>query len=129
MMSQSVEQSSRRRGIRQGAKLTLAGFVLIPAGYGLCFLFDSGVPVVIPLTLFLMGLAWMFYYRIFGESTLPDAKQIQPSFMDAPSRELALHAAENSLPFITQSSRPTTTSEMAHPSSVVEHTTRLLDND
>lgn len=49
----------------------LAGLASIPAGYGLCFLFHSGVPVIIPVTLFLAGLAWMFYSRIFGVDQPP----------------------------------------------------------
>src|SRR5919199_883923 len=62
------EPTPRQIGIRRGAKMTLAGLVMIPAGYGLCFVFNSGVPVVIPITFFLMGLAWMFYFRLFGDT-------------------------------------------------------------
>ncbi|HVF49925.1 MAG TPA: zinc ribbon domain-containing protein [Pyrinomonadaceae bacterium] len=118
-----VRQSSlRRKGMQEGAKLTLGGLVLTPFGYALCFVFDSVIPVMFPLTVFLAGLAWMAYHRFFGDPTaLPPAPA---SFIETPARNFAL-PAERSI----AASLATNTAEIGQPSSVTEHTTRLLDGE
>lgn len=108
--------SPRRKGMQEGAKLTLGGLALTPFGYALCFVFDSIIPVMFPLTVFLIGLAWMAYHRFFGETVAPSPTQAQASFMETPARNFALPLRTN-------------TAEIAQPSSVTEHTTKLLDGD
>src|SRR5215831_11829946 len=58
--------SPKRRGMRQGAKLMLVSLVLLPLIFAASFGLDSGVPLLIPVTLFLAGLAWLSYYKAFG---------------------------------------------------------------
>lgn len=113
----------RRKGVRRGAKLMLAGLAAIPAGYGLCFIFHSGVPVVIPITLFLAGLAWMFYSRIFGEDTMPSAKQIQ--LEESLSHNPALTSSDG-IPRIRLGSEHRDTKEAKEPFGVTERTTQLF---
>src|SRR4029077_8989035 len=66
---------------RQGAKLMLFSLVSLPLVLGACSLFDSGVPLFIPLTIFLSGLAWLGYYKVFGADLAgaPEQKAIRPA--------------------------------------------------
>lgn len=118
--------SARREGMRQGAKLTLAGLVLTPAGYALCFLVHSAVPVVIPLTVFLAGLAWMLYSRVFGEADSP--RQPRASRLEVAAYDSASPTAAG-IPVSIFGTRGTSTAEMARAPGVTEQTTRLLDHD
>lgn len=113
----------RRKGIREGAKVGLAGLVLMPIGYALCFVFHSPIPFVITLTVFLMGLAQMLYFRVFGDVETPVPRRV--SFLDAPP------ARDFALPSVAAAQLPprVNTAEMAPPSSVAEQTTTLLDKD
>jgi hypothetical protein len=122
---QGLQTSPRRKGIRDGAKLTLAGLVLTPVGYALCFIFDSPIPVILPLTVFLAGLAWMLYFRVFGETAALAPKPPPSSLFDTSSLDFALPSARS----IPASLHTSDTAEMMPPPSVAEHTTKLLDTD
>ncbi len=71
----------KRLGMRQGAKLMLFSLVSIPLFFAACFPFDSPVPLLFPLTIFLAGLAWLSYYKVFGAdlSGAPEQKAIRPA--------------------------------------------------
>src|SRR6516225_2215193 len=58
--------SPKRRGMRQGAKLMLLSGVALPLFLAFCASIRHGGPMLIPVTLFLAGLAWLSYYKLFG---------------------------------------------------------------
>jgi hypothetical protein len=110
--------SPRREGLKQGAKMTLAGLVLTPLGYALCFVFHTAIPAVLPITLFLAGLAWMLYHRVFGETASPVQRRHRPAQLDTASHDFALPPAPG-----------LNTAEIGQTLSVTEHTTNLLRNN
>ena len=113
------------RQTRQGAKLMFAAGVVAPFAMGFSILFDSPTPLIIPFTIFLAGLAWMLYFRLFGEDTLPSQQQSSPAQLERARLEL-LSSPQN--PLVSDFNRPTYgTAEIVQPQSVTEHTTRLLD--
>src|SRR5262249_21672206 len=110
--------SEKRRGIRGGAKITFFSIVLFPIFFLLCFAVDGPGPLVVPATLFLMGVVWMLFYWLFGYEDLPVQKQtpdmsptVQPVYLPPPQN----------IPIPNRS--PIDTSQ---PQSVVENTTRSL---
>jgi hypothetical protein len=113
------------RQTRQGAKLMFAAGVVAPFAMGFSILFDSPTPLIIPFTIFLAGLAWMLYYRLFGEDALPSQQQSSPAQLDRTRLEL-LTLPQN--PMVGDFNRPTYgTAEIVQPRSVTENTTKLLD--
>jgi hypothetical protein len=119
--------SPRQRGIRQGARLTFLSVVLFPLFYGICFVVGSPLPLTVSGTLFLGGLAWMIYARLFGESFLPALARVADARLGGrASGDLSLHAAPRA-PAAALGPRHANTAEMPHPASVVDHTTNLLD--
>src|SRR6266850_3974316 len=56
-----------KRRSRQGAKLMFVSGVVAPVAMGFGILFESPLPLLIPFTIFLAGLALMLYFRWFGE--------------------------------------------------------------
>lgn len=119
--------SPRRRGIRQGAKLMFFSGVLLPIAFGLCFPADNPAPLLMPLTVFLAGLAWMLYFRLFGEESAPAREMIQPAPFAAPPHRSALPSLQ-SAPVAGVGSQPRDTSGRLRAPSVIEHTTNLLEH-
>lgn len=121
--------SRKRKQIRRGAKLMFLSAVLFPVFFGLAIVADSPGPLIVPLTVFFAGLAWLLYFKLFGEEEARESS-------DARGRE-ALREASNaaSLPpatFVPASgfgARGAHTADMAQPPSVTEQTTRLLDEE
>jgi hypothetical protein len=127
-----VAASPKRVGTRRGAKLIFLSVVLFPIFLGLSFLFDSLGPLFVPFTVFLAGLSLVLYNLIFGEEI--------PRAVSLPTRpaELRSASAKNALGPGTDNwtsgvgvggGRPVSTSELAQPPSVTEHTTKLLVDD
>src|SRR5215475_7047797 len=44
----SGEPSERKRGVRRGAKMVFTSLTMFLPIFGLCFLFDSGFPLILP---------------------------------------------------------------------------------
>lgn len=122
---QDEKQLIRRRGIQQGAKLMFASVVLLPIAAGFSILFDSPVPFFIPLTVFLAGLVWMLYFKLFGEETSLVKRPTSPAQLG--TNERAALPASHSIP-ASDFRMPASTAEIVQPPSVTEHTTKLLDN-
>src|SRR5262247_4068380 len=61
----SGEPSERKRGIRRGAKMVFFSMGMFLPVFGFCFLVDSVGPLILPATIFLAGIFWMIYYRLF----------------------------------------------------------------
>lgn len=131
------EMSARRKGVRQGAALFLAGAVVVPM-LGVFYSFTNGpnlLDILVPLAaiiFFLGGLMRMLFAAIFEEGA-PKHHIVTTSYAPPPVSQLGAHApaalppAQNN-PATGWRSRPIT-SEIRQPSSVTENTTRLLDKD
>ena len=124
-----VEASSpRRKGNRRPAKLMFVSGALFPIFLVGCLAADEGGPMIIPITLFLVSLGWMFYRRLFGETNVPATIQAAPQ-----TSALGSTATRGTLPpgntVVMPGRQQVRTNELAQPPSVTEHTTRLLDNE
>jgi hypothetical protein len=131
------EMSARRKGVRQGAALFLAGAVLVPV-LGVINGFTHGpnlLDILVPLAaiiFFLGGLMRMLFAALFEEGA-PRHPIVTTSYAPPHISQLGPHAPA-ALPPVQNNpatgwgSRPNT-SEIRQPSSVTENTTRLLDKD
>ncbi len=115
-----INNTPQRKGLKFGVKLMLASLVLFP----FCVWFaieagDSPFPLLVPLTLFLAGLARAIYARLFEES-----KQPSMSYQSiTPRLDPALSA-----PRPTPTALPAQSTHDLHQApSVTEQTTGLLN--
>ena len=130
-----LEEGSQPPGRQPAAKLMFFSAVLVPVFLCLglfkrsllpiigSFWFDGPTLLLIPSTLFFLGLVWMLYTRLFGD-------KVPAGQGDA----LAAHESDG-----VQSSRPVleaknvfqfrdvSTAEIVEPPSVTDRTTRLLE--
>jgi hypothetical protein len=115
--------SPRQRGIRLGAKALFAGVVLVPVALGLSILFDSPAPLLLFVTIVLVGFARMAYARLFEDDAPAAGARRQGA--------LAARDAGGLPPYLPPTPagppRRLTTGELEAPPSVTEHTTNLLD--
>jgi len=118
---QSGEPSERKRGIRRGAKMVFFSLgMLAPVG-ALSIVTDEPGLLFLPLTLFLAGVLWMIYYRLFGDENAPTPKnRPEPPYFGPPPQNASLPPPQ---------SAPVYRSPVEAPKehSVVEHTTRSLE--
>jgi len=116
--------SPRRKGIRRGAKLMfLSGVLLLPA-IGLSAAIDEPGPLLLPFTIFFVGLVWMLYCRLFADDR-PTVKTQLPAHLHRPNEYLP-PAQVNPAPVLR--AREPNTAEIVQPPSVTEYTTNLLRN-
>ena len=114
--------SARRKGVRQGAALFLAGAVLVPV-LGVISSFTHGpnlLDILVPLAaiiFFLGGLMRMLFAALFEEGA-PKHHIVTTAY--APPHGLPGSHVPTALP---------PAREIRQPSSVTENTTRLLDKD
>ncbi len=131
------EMSARRKGVRQGGILFLAGVVLVPI-LGVINSFTYGpnlLDILVPLAailFFLGGLMRILFAAIFeegapGQQFRPYSHPSVPPQMSGPPHASALPPASAN-PASGWRAR-TRTAEIREPSSVTENTTRLLDKD
>ena len=122
--------SPRRQGIRRGAKLLFLSAVLFPIFLLLSIAFDEGTPLIIPFLIFFASLVIMLYARLFSDPTPSIRSQAQTSNLGTTSAGAALPPASNWANAPGDLGRQRVkTSELAHPPSVTEHTTKLLDKE
>lgn len=132
------EMSAKRKGVRQGGVLLLAGVVLVPA-LGLMDSFTQGfdiLDILFPLAailFFVGGLMRMLFAGIFEEGAKPRPPRMMGSYAPPmPSHLAASHRPGlppgSAVPVGGWKGRPLT-AEIRTPSSVTENTTRLLDKD
>jgi len=117
----SGEPSERKRGVRRGAKMVFFSLTMLLPVIGLCSLLRNGGPLLLPLTLFLAGIFWMMYYRLFGDVNAPaPMSRPEPPYFGPPPQNASLPP---------QQSVPVYRSPVETPKehSVVEHTTRSLE--
>ena len=120
----------RRKGIRTGAKLVFLSVILFPVFLAMAIIFDEPVPLFVPFTIFLIGLAKIIYTQLFGESDLPAMSAPPPQpFAFNPTQARAELPTQQSVPASFNASRANSTAEITQPPSVTEHTTVLLDKN
>jgi hypothetical protein len=106
--------------------------VLFPVFLLLSRAVDDGFPMIIPFLIFFAALTIMLYARFFGDETSPiKSQQTQTSGLGAMSDRSALPPASN-IPIHgvdNLAGQRVKTNELAHPPSVTEHTTKLLDKE
>lgn len=124
-LKQDARGPRKRRGMRQGAKIMFFSAVMTPIFFGLSIAADNPGPLLVPFTLFLAGLAWMFYFRLFGEDFSPAAVQAKPQQYIAPPPRASLLPTQD--PPVIASPRRVNTADMANPPTVTDPTTRLFD--
>jgi zinc-ribbon domain len=120
--------SGKRGGVRRGAKLMFFSLVLAPIFFLLCLPIDSPAPLIVPVTVFLAGLAVMLYSFLFGEELLPERWVKGRDELGGARGQRELSAP----PFVPASSftgQRVNTAEIAQPPSITEQTTKLLDKD
>ncbi|MBL8206280.1 MAG: hypothetical protein JNM09_18735 [Blastocatellia bacterium] len=108
----------KQRDMRRGAKFLLSSFISLPLFALLCAIPENPAPLIVPITLFIAGICWILYAKIFGDDTsLPQkAKPLQQNLQPVYFPPAQSHTA---LPSIR-------TAEIEPPHSVIEHTTRQL---
>jgi hypothetical protein len=112
--------SERKKGIRRGAKIVFFSLgILAPIG---AFSIADNEPgfLFLPLTLFLAGVLWMIYYRLFGDEHAPAPKPVQPPYFGPPPQNASLPPPQSAPVY-----RPPVETPREH--SVIEHTTRSLE--
>src|SRR5215475_12717663 len=77
---QSGEPSERKKGIRRGAKLVFFSLAMFLPLFGICFLVDSPGPLFLPASIFLAGIFWMIYFRLFGDENAPAPQPVQTAY-------------------------------------------------
>jgi hypothetical protein len=85
---------------------------------------DEGGPMIVPFLVFFVSLVMMLYARLFSDKTASVINQTTE--LNSPTTRSSLPPA-TSIPI--NSRQQVRTNELAQPSSVTEHTTRLLDNE
>ena len=127
------EMSPRKKGVRQGGVLFLAGAVLVPVLGVLNANLNFDITMLVALAAiicFVGGLMRLLFAAIFEEGA-PQPRPvygppIMPSQLSAPTRAALPPPSVNTSP--GWRSRPNT-AEMFQPPSVTENTTRLLDKE
>ena len=122
--SLSSQPSPGKKGIRRGAKVIFASAVLFVIFLLVSLAADDPGPLVIPFFVFFVGLVMMLYARLFS-SPVPQIKgQYTPPSLGPMSSALPPHTH---VPMHDIQQQRAKTNELAQPSSVTEHTTKLLD--
>jgi hypothetical protein len=89
--------------------------------FGFCFVVDSPGPLILPGSLFLAGIFWMIYYRLFGDENAPAPKRPPEQHYFGPPPQNASLPPPQGVPAYRS---PV---ETPKEQSVVEHTTRSLE--
>ncbi len=116
---QTNQPSPRKRGMRRGAIITFASVVTFLPFMAISIADDHPGPLLVPATLFLIGIFWMIYYRLFGDETAPAPKPAQAVQFGPPPQHAYLPPQQSAPAYRT----PVETNQQQ---SVVENTTRSL---
>lgn len=110
-----------RPGVKTGTKIIFLSLILFPLFLSFGF-FDKEllILILVPKTLFLIGLFWMIYARIFGESPIHKRQsEIQPI---SSANLFSQHEPPKALP-----TKSINTGEIIQPASVTESTTKIFE--
>ena len=126
---QVAASSPRRRGIRRASKVMFFSGVLFAIFLVISLAVNDGGPMVVPFTVFFVGLVMMLYARLFSAKTAPANRHVaQTSALNSTTARGSLPSAAN-IPMPDLGRQQVRTNELAQPPSVTENTTRLLDNE
>lgn len=115
--TQIATDSPRKKGMRRAAKVMFVSGVLFPIFAVISIAVEEGGPLILPLIVFFVSLVMMLYARLFGETTSPLKSQYRPpTTLGAGAPQIPLTGPQQ-----------VRTNELLQPSSVTEHTTKLLD--
>ena len=89
---------------------------------------DSPGPLVVPLLMFLTGVAWWAYFRLFGDDSTHAAQQTSRRDLKAGAEKPSLNAPQFTPASLFNQPRANT-AEIVQPPSVTENTTKLLDKE
>ena len=117
---QSGELSERKKGIRRGAKMVFFSLAMFLPVIAFCFVVEGPEPLFLPASLFLAGIFWMIYYRLFGDEHAHAPNLVQPPYFGPPPQNASLPPPQSAPVY-----RPPVETPKEH--SVVEHTTRSLE--
>ncbi len=132
------EMSPRRKGVRQGAILMLAGVVVVPV-LGVLNSFSDGnaltlLTALAAIVFFVGGLIRMLFAALFEEGATYN-QAMPPTYVSPPMpAQLNTPIRGSALPPVPANpaagwrQRPST-AEIFNPPSITENTTRLLDKD
>lgn len=129
------QNSPRRKGMKNGAKLMFLSAALTPVFIAFSAMADHPGPMLIPFTIFFAGLCWLLYSRIFGEETaIPQMQQFHQQFGVTPPQQFGANPPRSALPGaenypVRMTPQRINTSEIVNPPSVTDHTTHLLDKE
>ena len=121
-IAKAKQPTERQKGMRLGAKMVFFGIALLPIFIGLSIVADGPGPLLVPFTLFLTGVIWMLYARLFREAE-HDAWQAGGPPVGMARRPGLLSPSPDMLR--NASPPPINTAEIMPPS-VTEHTTNFL---
>lgn len=117
--------SPRKKKMRGGAKLMFFSVAMLPLALIFSIAADAGEPLIIPLVIFLGGLFWMMYHRLFTDEHEIPAQA--PRQVQMPPQRHMLRPEDNQMGVADP--RRANTADMAHPPSIVDHTTQLFDKE
>lgn len=125
----SSVRSPRRKWIRRGAKLMFFSGVMFLVFLALSLIAEEGALMIFPIIVFLVALITMLYARLFMEDISPiQIHRAQTTALGAMSGGHTLPPASN-IGMQGVGGQPVRTAELAHPPSVTENTTKLLDKE
>ncbi|HVF43588.1 MAG TPA: zinc ribbon domain-containing protein [Pyrinomonadaceae bacterium] len=122
-------RSKKRRQMRRGAKLMFLSAVLFPVFFGIAISGDGPGPLIVPVTVFFAGLAWMLYFVLFGEEEAQESEGARGREVLREGRAAPPLPPATFVPASGFGARSPHTADMAQPPSVTEQTTRLLDEE
>jgi len=118
--------SLREKTMQLGTKLIFSAIALSLPFFGFCFLVDGPAPLLVPGTVFVLGLCLLFYALLSRK--LEDTLSRDGVYSDrklSPAAEKA--PADNQNPVSGFELRPINTSEIPHAPAVTDHTTQFFD--
>jgi len=124
-MAQKQQPSERQKGLRLGAIMVFSSMVMVPISIGLSILTDGPWPLLAPLTMFMTGVFWMLYARLFREPDLLAGQGSGQAVFSA-RRQMMLPSSSD----LARGDLPSQikTADISPPS-VTEHTTNFLSNE
>jgi hypothetical protein len=115
--------------MRRGAKIMFICAVLFPAAALLAAEDDAPGPLLLLITTFLAGLAWLLFSWMFNDNVAPVETRARRKELRAARERSALGAPPFSPPASFGQQPRSNTAKLYQPPSVTENTTKLLDKD
>jgi hypothetical protein len=114
--------------MRRAAKLMFFSVVLFPLFLGLSIATDGPVGLIFSFLMFLAGLAWLVYAKLFVDDSPHVPRKASRGDLKAGGGQPALDAPQF-VPASLFDRQRANTAEIVRPPSVTENTTTLLDRD